>query len=255
MIDIHSHILYGIDDGATTIEDSLNILKEAEKLGFSDIILTPHFIKGSKFICNNKDKRLILKQIKDEYEKRNGKINLYLGNEIYYENNMLDLIMEASATTLNNSRYMLFELPMHSEVNNLREVIFNLKVKGVIPVMAHPERYEVFQKDPNELYELINQGCLMQCNFGSLVGIYGKEASKCIKTLLKHDMVHFMATDVHRYDGRNYTKLNEAIIELEKIVTKDYLKELTEINPLCIINDENIGIRDPKEVKKKLFSF
>lgn len=252
MIDIHSHILYGIDDGAKTIEDSLKILKEAEKLGFSDIIFTPHYIKGSKFICNNKEKRLILKKIKEAY---NGNINLYLGNEIYYENNMLDLLMSGEATTLNNSRYMLFELPMNSEVNNLKEAIFNLKVKGVIPVMAHPERYEVFQKYPNELYDLINQGCLMQCNFGSLVGIYGKEASKCIKTLLKHDMVHFMATDVHRYDGHNYTKLNEAVMELEKIVSKDYAKELTEINPLCIINDENINIREAKEIKKKLFPF
>lgn len=255
MIDIHNHILPGIDDGCKTMDEAISALKQASSLGIESIVLTPHYVKGSKYDCNNKDKKKIFNSLKKEVKNNNIDVNLYLGNEVYFENDMLSLIEAGEATTINNSRYLLFELPMTSEVNNLKDVIFSLRVKGVIPVIAHPERYTVFQDKPNEMVDLINQGCLFQGNLGSLVGIYGKEANKCINVLLKHNLIHFMASDTHHANGKNYGLLLEAKKELIDIVGLEYANELLRDNAKKMIDDENIEVREAKSVKKKLFFF
>lgn len=255
MIDIHNHLLFGIDDGAKTIEESLLLLKKAQELGFSAVVLTPHYIKGSRFKSNNEEKQKRIEILSNEAKKKGIKVELYLGNEVYFENDMHSLVLEKEIATLNNSRYLLFELPMTSEVNNLKEVIFSLRVKGYIPIIAHPERYSYYQKNPDNIVDLIEQGCLFQCNMGSLVGIYGKQACKCVKILLKHNLVHFMATDVHHPEGKNYTLFLQAKAILKKLVKEEYAKELLEINPSFVVEDKEAIVRKAKHVKKKLFFF
>lgn len=255
MIDIHNHIMYGIDDGCKTIEESLAVLKEAEKNGIHSLILTPHYIKGSKYKKNNDEKLEILNSLNELLNANNMNIKLYLGNEIYVENNMIELIQSGEASTLNGSRYILFELPMGSEINNLSEIIFSLKVDGYIPVIAHPERYFQFQKKPELLIPLIEQGCLFQANLGSLVGLYGKDAMKCVKVMLKHDLIHFMASDVHHSNSRNYLTIKDSYKVLVSLVGEDIARELVETNPSKIINNELFEVREPKDIKKKLFFF
>lgn len=255
MVDIHCHILPGIDDGCKTMEDTLSLLKDAENLGFTDICFSPHYVKGSRFSCNNIEKKNLLEEVKKMAQDNNIGIKLYLGNEVCFENNLNSLIDNDEASTINGGRYLLFELPMVSEVNNLKDVIFDLKVKGFIPIIAHPERYEVFQKDPNKMIPLINQGCLFQANFTSLVGVYGKEACKSIKTMLKHNLIHFLATDVHHPNSKNYSNLSLCIKQLDDLIDKNYIDELINKNPLSAINDVEFKIREPKEIKKKHFFF
>lgn len=255
MYDIHNHLLPKIDDGSISFDDSILALQEAEKLGIKGIILTPHYIKGSNFACNNKQKEELLKELIEQVKENNINIELYLGNEIYYENNIDELIKNNEAMTLNNSKYILFELPMTSIVNNLKEVIFSLRSKGFIPIIAHPERYSFFQDKPEELIPLIKQGCLFQGNIGSLVGIYGKNSKKCLKKLLLHNLIHFMASDVHHSKSKNYLLLNDGIKELKSIVGEEKTNELTCKNPLKIINNEDIDIKDPKEFKKLFHLF
>lgn len=254
MIDIHNHLLPGIDDGCITYADALKALKEAENNGIKAIILTPHYIKGSKFACNNQDKKEILKKLKEEALENNINIELYLGNEIYFENELYELITNGEAMTLNDSKYMLFELPMTNIVNNLKEVIFDLRSKGIVPIIAHPERYTYFQDDPNELIPLIRQGCLFQGNLGSLLGLYGKGAKKCLKVFLEHNLIHFMASDVHHSNSKNYILLDDGLKELENIVGAE-AKTLIEENPLKVINNQDIIIKEPKEVKKRFHLF
>lgn len=255
MVDIHNHLLFGIDDGAKTIDESLQMLEKAQKLGFRAIALTPHYIKGSRYVSNNIEKQKKMNFLINEIKKKGIKIDLYLGNEIYFENDIHSLVLEKKVTTLNGTRYLLFELPMISEVNNLKEVVFSLRVKGYIPIIAHPERYAYYQKKPNNIIELIEQGCLFQCNIGSLFGIYGKEARKCVKTLLKHNLVHFMATDAHHFDGKDYTYFLQSKAILEKIAGKEYTKELLEINPSRVLENKDVLVRKAIRVKKKLFFF
>ena len=147
MIDIHNHILPNIDDGSKSFEESINILKQAYESGVTDIIVTPHFILGSSYSSKVKDNETILKELKNKLKLENININLYLGNEIFVENNMLELLKSKSVTSLNKSRYVLFELPMNNNFKGLKDLLFNLQVNGYIPVIAHPERYRFIKEN------------------------------------------------------------------------------------------------------------
>lgn len=255
MIDIHSHLLPLIDDGCKSFEDALIALKEAEAKGIKKIILTPHYIKGSNYACNNKEKKKLLEELQNQAKEKNIKVELYLGNEIYFDNDLEKLILDDETMSLNASKYILFELPMNNKVNNLKEMIFELRSKGYIPILAHPERYFYFQKSPKLLIPLIEQGCLLQGNLGSLVGLYGKSSKKCLKELLTHKLIHFMATDVHHANSKNYDLLDEAVLELKKIVGAEETKKLTFENPQKVINNQEIKITKPKEFKSFLKFF
>ena len=125
-IDIHSHVLHQIDDGRKTIEQSLEIIKEYKQMGFSDIILTPHYIEDTKYTSKNNEKIKKINELKTLIKKENIDINLHTGNEVYITDNILKLLKKDEISTISNSRYILIELPMHNEIANLKEIIFNL---------------------------------------------------------------------------------------------------------------------------------
>lgn len=218
MKDLHSHILYGIDDGAKTIEESLRILESAYKNGVTDIVLTPHYIKNTKYNKNNHDKQILLNNLKKELSKRNIFINLYLGNEIYIDESIVELLEEDEITTINNSKYILIELPLNNEFFMLNQVLSILKKTNLIPIIAHPERYMNYYKNYEFFHALIKKGCLFQANIGSLYGKYGKKSKKMLKGMLKRNMIHFLGSDVHSYNSDIYSKNIEK--DLLKIVKK-----------------------------------
>lgn len=255
MIDIHNHLLPGIDDGCKSFEDSIKTLQEMETKGIEKIILTPHYIKRSNFSCNNKEKKKLFEELQTQVKEKNIKVELYLGNEIYFDYDLEGLIKNDEVMTLNDSKYILFELPMSNKINNLKEVIFDLRSKGLVPILAHPERYSYFQNKPDELISLIEQGCLFQGNLGSLIGLYGKRSKKCLKTLIKHNLIQFMATDVHHHNSKNILLLDEGIKELDKLVGKEDSKSLISENPLKVIYNQEIKIKNPKNFKSFLKFF
>ena len=153
MKDIHSHILPGIDDGARNVEESIKLLEKFYDNGVTDIILTPHYIYNSNYNSNNKEKMLLLNEVKKKYKK----VNLYLGNEVYISDNIPELIKQNEIFTLNNSKYLLIELPMNSEIKNLDSIIFDIMRNGIIPIIAHPERYSFVQKEPELINDLIDK--------------------------------------------------------------------------------------------------
>ena len=141
MIDIHSHLLYGVDDGCKTIEESIEILKDLECLGYTDIVLTPHYIANSKYTSSKKDNEKKLNALKNELQKRQIHINLYLGNEIYIDEKIDSLLKDKKITSLNDSDYLLIELPMSGEFPGYEDILFDLISKGKKVILAHPERY------------------------------------------------------------------------------------------------------------------
>ena len=124
MIDIHSHIMYGIDDGSKNIETSLEILKDAYNNGVTDIFLTPHYVEDSRYNTNNNDKEEILNTLKEKLKEENVNINLYIGNEIFINENISKYIDNKEIASLNNSNYLLIELPMGRIFNNTKEIFF-----------------------------------------------------------------------------------------------------------------------------------
>ena len=155
MIDIHSHLIYGVDDGSRSLEESIDILKNLSINGVTDIILTPHFINETKYTSLKLDNAKKFKELQKEVKNQNININLYLGNEIYIDKNIFKLIEENKICTLNNTEYVLVELPMSGVYSDYQDIINNLLNEGCKVILAHPERYDSFQKDYSKIDELL----------------------------------------------------------------------------------------------------
>lgn len=240
MKDIHSHLLYGIDDGSRSIDESIELLKKLEKEGIDSIMLTPHYIENTKYNCNNKNKMAIFRELKARAEKEKISIKLYFGNEVFFTDNFIKLLKEKEVRTLNGSKYLLFEFPMSRVYNNTSEIIFEIINKGYIPILAHPERYEAFQKHPDLIYEYLRMGVQLQGNVGSLFGEYGKEAQKLAKKYIKNKCYAFLGSDIHHKLNFNGDKLKKKLLKLSK--DSEYVENILINNFNKVIHNEDISI-------------
>ena len=197
MIDIHSHLLFGVDDGSRTLEESVHVIKKLSEVGYTDIILTPHYINDSTYVSTREENLDVLKRLKVGLIRNNVNVNLYLGNEIYIDSEIANLLKNNIISSLNDTKYLLIELPMSGENEIYYDVFLDLINMGYKVILAHPERYISFQKDFNKIYELKELGVLLQSNVGSVLGDYGRGAKKTIKRLLKENLITFMGTDIH----------------------------------------------------------
>lgn len=238
--DIHSHLLFDIDDGSKTIEESIKILKQYEEMNFKDIVLTPHYIENSIYIHNNKLKIKKIEKLKEEIIKNNININIHTGNEVYITNNILKLLKKKEISCLNDSKYILIELPMNNEINNLDTIIFELLSNDIIPIIAHPERYTYIQKNIKIAEYLVNKGALLQINYGSIIGIYGNSAKKTVKKLLKNDLVTLIGTDIHHSNSKIYTNMNKIRKKIIKIIGTEKADKIMKENPNNIIYKNNV---------------
>ena len=145
MIDFHTHIIPNIDDGSKSVEETFNLIKEAKEVGFEGVVLTSHYMENY-YETDMPEREVWVKAIKENLKAKNIDIDLYLGNEIYLSENIMHLLEEGKASTINNSCYVLFEMPLNNEPMNLYDVIYSLQENKLIPVLAHPERYSFIQK-------------------------------------------------------------------------------------------------------------
>lgn len=247
MIDFHTHILPNIDNGSRNIEETFNLIKEAKEAGFEGIVLTSHYKEGY-YETDTPEREVWVNAITENLRAKGIDIKVYLANEIYITDNMMELLEAGKASTINNTCYVLIDLPLDEEPMNLYQVIYSLQENKLIPVIAHPERYEFIQKEPEFVYELIEKGCYMQANYGSILGQYGRKSQLIVKKLLENHSIHFLGSDVHR-QGTIYPKMSEALLEIENIIGKDKLKELTTINPKLALGNKRIDIDTPYESK------
>lgn len=235
MIDIHSHLIPNVDDGAKSPEETIELIKEAREADITDIILTPHYIINS--YEQNAETLILLKdKLQQIINSENIKVNLHIGMEVYITDNLVEILKQNKILTLAGSKYLLMELPLNTNVQYLDMVIFKLIENNIIPIIAHPERYKFVQEYPSKVRELIESGCLIQSNIGSILGIYGKKAKKTIKYLLKNDLINFIATDTHR-KNTIYPLLEKGIKKIEKITGKEKAEELTNLNVQKILNN------------------
>ena len=245
MIDFHTHILPNIDDGSRSIDETFNLIKEAKEVGFEGIVLTSHYIENY-YETDVPERDVWVKAITENLQAKGIETNLYLANEIYISDNMMRLLEEGKASTINNSCYVLFELPLNSEPLNLYDVIYSLQENKLIPILAHPERYSYVQKEPELVYDLIDKGCLMQANYGSIIGQYGVKAEFIVRRFLENNMIHFLGSDVHRQNSI-YPKIPFALEKIREIVGEQKLEELTTINPKLVLANKKIDIDEPEE--------
>lgn len=257
MIDFHTHIIPNIDDGARNIEETCKLIQEAKAEGFKGIILTPHY-RENYFETNIPEINVWLKVIEDNLKEKGIDIDLYLGNEIYFTENIMELLINGKASTINNTCYVLFEMPLDIEPENLYNVIYSLKENKLIPILAHPERYKFVQKEPELINDLIDNGVLMQANYGSILGQYGEKAEIIVRKFLENRMIHFLGSDVHR-KGTTYKAIQHAIEEIKEIIGEEELEKLTTTNPMLVLQNKKIEIEEPEEAiltfKEKLIMY
>lgn len=231
MIDFHAHILPNIDDGSASMEESINLIKEAEQAGFTGIISTSHYLQNY-YESDEEERRRILAELAEQVKMADAEAEipkLYLGSEIYISTDIVELLEEGKASTINGTNYVLFELPMNSKPLFAKEVVYKLIENGYKPIIAHPERYSYVKEDIEFVRELKSMGALFQSNYGSVIGMYGGSAKKTLKKLLKEDLISFLGSDVHAV-GQIYTKVPKILRKLEKWISPEKLQELTTFN-------------------------
>lgn len=222
-IDIHSHLLPGIDDGAKDLDNSIELIQKMSSYGIKNFITTPHIL-GSLYPNTPEIIKSKLKEVKSELIKRGiTDISIEAAAE-YMMDEEFSIILEKGELLTLKDNLVLVEMSYFSPPNNLFDILFQLGLKGYKPILAHPERYNSYHKNFRIYQKLKNAGCLFQLNLLSLTANYGKEVQKTTERLLKENMYDFVGTDTH-----NFNHLDS----LKKISTK---KNLIKIENLLLNN-------------------
>ena len=238
MIDMHSHIIYGVDDGSKNKEMTLEMLKLSIGCGVKKIVATPHYMKG-RFVVEYGEIKDKVNELRQIIKNEALDIEIYCGQEVYYRENILEYYEEGAIGTINDSRYMLIELPMREfDVNNVIDNLYELTLKGIVPIIAHPERYMPFIKKPSLINDFIKEGYLFQLNTGSIVGDFGKEVKKLALNYLGNGVYYICGSDAHS-DGKRNTHTSEDCLEILSNYKDEFIK-----NGQLILDD--------KEVKRKI---
>jgi len=198
MFDIHTHIIPYVDDGSSSLEESINMIKHEIDIGVTDIICTPHHI-FHRYEATVEVIKERFNFLKEEVEKLNLPIKLYLGQEICYTHreDIISMLKNGTLLTLNNTNRVLLEFSFTREPEDILDVIYNFNINGYEVIIAHVERYEWMTLD--KVVALRNEGALIQINSNSYLGFTTWKEKRFVKKLLKHNLVDFVASDTHSF--------------------------------------------------------
>ncbi|MBR3236563.1 hypothetical protein IKF92_02710 [Candidatus Saccharibacteria bacterium] len=229
MIDIHSHVLPGVDDGSRNFDESIETIKWLFDQGVTDLIATPHYVCESDYTSPRSKNLELLRELQARLKAAGIDVKLYLGNEIYINERIPELLEAGELSPLADSEYLLVELPLNSEFPNYEGYLCELREKGFKVVLAHPERYSIVQDDFQKVRDLYEDGILLQSNLRSIIGTYGNGAERVIKKLAREKMIFAFGSDTHRTGRSDY------LIQARKKLLKYY-------NPreLALILDVNL---------------
>lgn len=248
VIDIHSHILPGIDDGAKTEEESLAMALDAVAQGITTVIATPHH-KNGKYENKHENIKLHVSILNELLEKANIPLTLLPGQETRLNGDMLVDIRNNELLTLNDTKYLFVEFPYGQVASYSSQVLFELQIAGYIPIIVHPERNAELIQHPNKLFEFVKQGALTQVTAGSVVGNFGRKIQKFSHQLIEANLTHFIASDAHNTGSRCFL-LEDALMEVRKKFGTDCFYMFLENSQLLV--DNMTVIRDqPSLIQRK----
>lgn len=238
MIDLHCHILPAIDDGASDLDEALEMARIAQKEGIKKMVNTSHFHPDFKYKMGN----VLEGEVNNfnlELKKNNIDIEVLLGNELYYSSDLIEELENLDFYTINNSKYILIEFSPMNVPKNLPDVVYEIKLKGYTPILAHVERYSLIMENPNIIYDCINEGAVIQVNASSVLAKHGKEMKRVADILLDNNMVHIIASDAHGSERRR-PQLKEAYDYIKNKYSKEIADNLFENNQSLIISNKDI---------------
>ena len=237
-VDIHCHILPGVDDGSQTPEETKAMLQKAWDEGIQIMVATPHYHKqrGKNDIELIKKQLLLTRKLAKEV---NPKMQICLGMEIYYGEDVPELLKEGRVGSIRKSRYILVEFSPGDEFQYILNAVRKLQMSGHTVIIAHIERYNCLRKDISNVEYLREMGAYLQVNTGSITGSYGRSVKKFLREVLKAHLVQLVGTDAHGSERRT-PKMQEAYKEVVKRCGEEYADQIFGQNAKKVLRNEEI---------------
>jgi protein-tyrosine phosphatase len=241
MVDIHSHILWGLDDGAETLEESLAMLKLAAESGTTDIVATPHANSRYRY-----QPEVIQQRIEEASAATSGKPRIHRGCDFHLSfDNVQDAMENPAKYAINNGPYILVEFP-DGPLVGMQRVLATLLDCRLIPIMTHPERQMQLRRIPDEFLEWIRMGCLVQVTAQSLLGRFGKQSEESAWQMVRRGLAHFVASDAHDTEDRP-PRLDLAFEALSGRVGDSHAQLLLIENPQAALSGERVSVNSPEQ--------
>lgn len=251
MVDLHCHLLPGIDDGSKSMEISLRLAREATENGVTHALLTPHHMNGH-YVNHKQDVIRRTKEFQEQLEKHDIPLRVFPGQEVRINGNLLDALDKDDILFADTgNRYLMLEFPDDDVPYYTNQMIFDLQQRGITPVIVHPERNTKIMANPDLLYQLLEKGCLSQITASSYVGTLGKKVEKFSRRLIEAGQGYVFASDAHDLPGRKY-EMRQAFEKLEREFGQMIVKQYQQ-NARLIINSENVSFNTLKQIKKRRF--
>ncbi|MBM3934076.1 MAG: tyrosine protein phosphatase [SAR202 cluster bacterium] len=253
MYDLHAHILPGVDDGAKTVEDTIAMARVAAENGTLEMLCTPH----RKDITENFSVAYVqelVEKMNRELQAQNIGLKFLVGMENHLDIDLPAEFTAGRALRINGSRYALVELPFFGKANFIEDTLFKIQLQGITPVLAHPERLECFQQEPDLLAKFVESGMLSQVTAGSVVGHFGEKVKKITNNMLRCGLVHILSSDTHFPHGPRSPKLPPGRDAAALIVGEERARAMVVDTPRAVLRNEIVKVPSPSEAvepKKK----
>ena len=232
-VDIHSHILHGLDDGAKTLDDSVEMLRIAAAGGTTDIVATPHANGQYRFDPEIIDRRIA------ELEAHTD-VRIHRGCDFHLQpDTIMDALAHPDKYTINGRAYLMLEFPEMTIFPNAEAILLQFLDAGIVPIITHPERNGPLQRRLDDIAEWVGLGCYVQVTAGSCTGTFGKTAQSCALALMRRGLVHFIASDAHNCQRRS-PDLQPAFETLARSWGEDSVRPLFEDNPRAVLTGDPI---------------
>lgn len=249
MVDLHCHLLPGIDDGSKNMEISLRLAKEATENGVTHALLTPHHMNG-RYINHKQDVVRLTSEFRKQLEAHQIPLTVFPGQEVRINGQLIDALDKDDILFADeDNRYLMLEFPDDDVPHYTNQMIFALQQRGITPVIVHPERNTKIIDHPELLYQLLEKGCLSQITASSYVGTFGKKVEDFSKKLIANGQGYLFASDAHDLPGRKY-EMRQAFDKLSQEFGQKLAERYAD-NARAIINGENVPINTIKKLRRK----
>jgi len=255
MIDLHCHILPGVDDGPKNLDESLEMSRIFIKAGYRQVVATPHQVPGTTWMLSTEEIRNQLAELNHAIKIEGIELNVLPGMEISFDPLIPDLLEKGRLLTLGKTSYVLIETPFQQLPLGWEQVVFAILAKGYFILMAHPERCAQLAVSPQLADRLIESGVYLQVNWDSFLGYHGRAALQMAHHLADSGYIHCLATDSHNPQERHAAHVRLAAAKIEKLMGSENLQCIATENPLRILRNTHplpMMMPNPKtQVKKK----
>ena len=249
MVDLHCHLLPGIDDGSNSMDISLRLAREATENGVTHALLTPHHMNGC-YVNHKQDVIRRTKEFQEQINAHNIPLTVFPGQEVRINGQLLEALDKDDILFADTAgKYMMLEFPDDDVPHYTNQMIFDLQQRRIIPVIVHPERNTKIMAEPDLIYRLLEKGCLSQITASSYVGTFGKKVENFSRQLIEAGQGYVFASDAHDLPGRKY-EMRQAFEKLQHEFGKDLVNQY-ESNAQAIINGEVVALNDLRVIRKR----